>query len=350
MSRSMPKLIFSCIALLFIVPAISLSIEDNKAVVSGTGVELKSRPYPRADTIVTIKEGEAIMLINRLEAPDEIDGVIDNWYFIRYRGLEGWVFGAHIDTEMNDTEKPYSEVEPFLQRIDEMYDLKKQGSLEEAAELSTEVIEDIEENFSIKQIMESKRLSAIILISLSMKGECLTYLGKSNEASETFDYLMVHYPWAKLESESIPASEIIEPFMVLIEHYPEDNITDNPQEPVEKLKDALIKKDIFSISELALPGIFEIWVAHTDWVVKLGVKNLIDQTWLVEAWTNNWEIRLVDTIVDDNHEIVGYCIETGPWEINYYGRPVNQIDFCVDMLPGGGFAFSYMVLHTTPDR
>ena len=102
------------------------------------------------------------------------------------------------------------------------------------------------------------------------------------------------------------------------------------------------------VSKLAVPGIFEIWVANTDWMMRLGEKNLKDLSLLGGHWDDDWDVIGVDPKTGDKGETVGYCIKTGPWQIDYSGRPVEYIDFCIDMLPGGDTVFGYLVLYTRP--
>ena len=114
---------------------------------------------------------------------------------------------------------------------------------------------------------------------------------------------------------------------------------------------ALEKKDLQALSDMAIPGIFEIWMAYTDWVVKLGDASLIDQAWLTESFENGWQIIEVDTLTDRTGSVSGYCVVTGPWEINYFDRGVNRADFCIDRMPGTEkYAFTYLILHSPPDE
>jgi hypothetical protein len=117
---------------------------------------------------------------------------------------------------------------------------------------------------------------------------------------------------------------------------------------MKKIKAALEKRDLSLVSKLAVPGIFEVWVAHTDWVIRLGAQDLDRQVWLTGSWDTSWKVKKVSTRIGEAGNIVGYCIVTEPWNLNYYEIQVNRIDFCVDRLPDGTYAFSYLTLYTRP--
>jgi hypothetical protein len=161
---------------------------------------------------------------------------------------------------------------------------------------------------------------------------------------------MKTYPDAMLEVDFITARELTEPYMVFIDNYGSAALFDNPKQPMEELRKALVKRDISRVSELAVPGVFEMWVAYTDWVVKLGIKQLKDEPWISQSWDTAWKIEGVTDRTDDSGKIIGYCITSKPWKIDYYEIPVNRVDFCIDRLPDGTYAFSYLILYTVPTQ
>lgn len=344
------QVFFALLLLCFVSPQISLAFFGDKALIKDTffEVELKSYPSTAAESIIKIGGGEAVKVINRLERPEELYGFYDHWYFVRYRGLEGWVFGAFIDTDDEKAEDSYVDVPSFLNRTNMMYEEKERKNFEGAASLASEIVGDIEDNFIKDEVKGSKRLTELILTSLLIEGELYMYMGEFKKAEKIFQYLVENYPEAELELESTNAAEIVKPFIYFIDRYSQTFFFDDPSSCLKGLEDALKARDIEGVSRLALPGIFEVWVAHTDWVLRLGEIELADQSWLNESWADKWEIILVDPKRGDDGETVGYCVETGPWGIDYYGIPVDQVDFCIDMFPGSGYAFSYLILYTSP--
>jgi hypothetical protein len=323
--------------------------EETTAVVSGGGCDLKARPDIAADSVVTIPGGEAVLLQVRLEETDTVAGVVGHWYFVRYRGIDGWVFDARLDTTDPRAKALYRDVPSLGDEMDRLHDAKESGALEKTVRLATGIVSQIEGNFSTGEIGSSKRLSEMILGSLSDKIGALVYLHRFEEARAQYDYLKKTYPNARLENGAVDARELIGPYMVFADRYKSAPLFDNPNEPKERLIAALKKRDIAAISSLALPGLFEVWVAYTDWGEKLADKSLGAEPWLAGRWNSAWSMGKVVKETDDG-KVIGYCVITEPWEVDYYGFPVHRIDFCIDRLPDGTFAFSYLILYTTPSQ
>jgi hypothetical protein len=323
--------------------------EETMAVVKGGGCDLKTRPDMRADRVVTIRGGEAVLLQVRLEETDTVSGVVGHWYFVRYRGVDGWVFDACLDTKNRKAEALYLDIPSLSEEMDRLHDAKESGALDETVRIATEIAGQLEGNFSTGEIGSSKRLSEMILGALSDKIWALVYLHRFEEARAQYDYLKKTYPNARLENGTVDAQELIGPYMVFADRYKSAPLFNTPDEPRERLVAALKKRDIEKISRLALPGLFEVWVANTDWVEKLADKNLRDAPWLAGGWNTGWSMGEVVEKTDDGR-VIGCCVITEPWKIDYYGFPVHRIDFCIDRLPDGTFAFSYLILYTTPSQ
>ncbi len=344
------QVFFALLLLCLVTPRTSFAFFGDKALIKDSflGVELKSYPSAASEIIIRIDGGEAVKVINRLERPEKLYGFHNHWYFVRYKGLEGWVFGAFIDTDDKRAEDSYVDVPSFLDRTNAMYEEKERENYEGATSLALEIVRDIEDNFKKDDIKKSRRLLEFISSSLLIEGELYMYMGEFKSAEKAFQYLVDNYPEAELELESTTAAEVVNSFLFFINRYSKEFFFDDPTSCLKEVEDALKARDIEGVSQLALPGIFEVWVAHTDWVVRTGDMGLCDQSWLKESWADKWEIILVDKKIGDDGEIVGYCIETGPWKMDYYGIPVDQVDFCIDIFPGSGYALSYLILHTSP--
>jgi hypothetical protein len=243
------------------------------------------------------------------------------------------------------------EVPSYFDRINTVYEDIEKESFKDAARTAEEIVVDIEANFSRQQIDSSPLLVELVLTALVARGETLVYLEKYDDAREVFDYLKEVYPEARMELEAVTVDELVVPYLSYIEYENEIRLFDTPEECREALIAALEEKDIRSVSDMAIPGIFEIWMAYTDWVVKLGGGTLLDQFWLADAFDDAWQIIEVDTLTGRNDTVSGYCIVTGPWEIDYYGRSVNRVEFCIDRMPGTEkYAFSYLILYSPPDE
>jgi hypothetical protein len=329
--------------------------EAGYAVIIGEEVNLFSRPAMHAGVIITIdgadETKEAAYILNRLEEPETIDGVTDHWYFVRYRGIEGWIFGSYLLMDEMGARESLVEVPSYFDRINTIYEYIEEELFKDAARTAEEIVSDIESNFSRQQIDNSPLLLELILTALVARGEALIYLEKYDDAEEVFDYLIEAYPDARMELEAVTVDELVIPYRSYIKEQEDITLFDTPENCRETLITALEAKDLQALSGMAIPGIFEIWMAYTDWVVKLGNESLRDQTWLTDSFDDAWQIIEVDTLTDRSGDVSGYCVVTGPWEIDYFGRQVNRADFCIDRMPGTEkYAFTYLILYAPPDE
>ncbi len=340
-------LIFVWIGCLFS-PFSLFGADIGKAVLKEGGSDLKERPDDISDTIVSLGTGEAVLIVLCLKDTDTVTGINGHWCLIRYRGVEGWVFDAALDTKDPRAQTSYKDVPSISEEIGRLEQLRESHQLEDMERLSALIIDQIEQNFSLKEIKKSAWLSSTLLGSFSNRIEALVYLHRFKDARKAYAYLMSSYPDIRLEADFTTAQELLKPYMVLMECYSSAPLFGNPSEPMKKVRAALEKRDLSLVSKLAVPGIFEVWVAHTDWVIRLGDREVNRQEWLSGSWDTPWEIREVSTRSDEVGNVIGYCIVTEPWNLNYYEIQVNRVDFCVDRLPDGAYAFSYMTLYTEP--
>jgi hypothetical protein len=320
----------------------------GKAVIKAGGADLKEQPDSNSETIVNLGNGEAVLIVVRLKDTETILGIKGHWCLIRYRGIEGWVFDTMLDTKDGRAETSYRDVPSISEEISRLDQLREAHDLEDMERLSALIIDQIENNFSRQVIEESARLSGELLGSFSNRIEALVYLHRFEEARQAYTYLMRSYPDIKLEDDSTSARELLQPYMVFVECYRSAPLFSNPNEPMKKVRAALEKRDLSLLSKIAVPGIFEVWVANTDWVVRLGDREIDRQEWLSGSWDTSWEIKEVSPRIDEVGNLTGYCIVTEPWNLNYYEIKVDRVDFCIDRLPDGTYAFSYLTLYTEP--
>jgi hypothetical protein len=331
-------------------PLSLFSADGRKAVLTGDGLDLKERPEADSETIVTPGAGEAVLIILCLKDTDTVRGTAGHWCLVRYRGVEGWLLDTALNVKDPRAETSYRDVPSLSEEIDRLNKLRESGKLAETEGQCRLIIELIEQNFSPQAITESKRLSGALLNTFMDRIEALVYLHRFDEARAAYAYLMKEYPGIRLEDDFATAKELLDPYMAFMDSYPSAPLFSASDEPMKKIKAALEKRDLSAVSKLAVPGIFEIWVAHTDWVVRLGGRELERQEWLTGSWASPWEIREVSTKVNEAGDIVGYCIVTEPWSLNYHEVQVNRVDFCIDRLPDGNYTFSYLTLYTRPSQ
>jgi len=345
--RTLTFLIFIWIGYLFSLLPV-FGADGGKAVLIGDGTELKERPDANSETVVAPGAGEAVLIVLRLKDTDTVQGTEGHWCLVRYRGIEGWIFDTMLDTKDPRAEASYRDEPSLADEIAELDKLRESHNLEDMERLSSLITGQIERNFSREEINRSKRLSGELLGSFSGRIEALVYLHRFEEARDVYAYVIKTYPTIRLETDFTTAQELLKPYMVFSERYSSAPLFSNPGQPMKKLRAAVEKRNLSLVSKLAVPGVFEVWVAHTDWVVSLSDRELNRQEWLSASWDTPWEIREVSTRIDEVGNLIGYCIVTEPWDLNYFEIRVNRIDFCVDRLPDGTYAFSYLTLYTDP--
>jgi hypothetical protein len=351
MKHRLPTAVAAClIALAALIPSVVCAGTNVTAVIEADAVALKERPDIDSDKIITIPRGEGVLVVLCLKEADRVLGVTGHWCLVRYRGIEGWVFDTVLDTEDPRAASLYRDEPSLSDEITRLNKLRDSHKLTEMERLSRLIAEQIERSFFREEIDKSARLSGDLLGSFSARIEALVYLHRFDEARAVYDYVMATYPDIKPEVDFVTAREMLQPYMVFIECYDSAPLFDDPGKPMKKLRAALEKRDLSAVSKLAVPGIFEIWVAHTDWVVRLGDRELDRQEWLTASWNTPWEITGVSRLTDESGNLIGYSIVTEPWNLNYYEIRVNRADFCIDRLPDGTYAFSYLTLYTEPMR
>ncbi len=74
-----------------------LSAEEQWGVVNYDHLRIRDHGSLDGKALLTIRKGDEVEVLNR--APDlvAIDDVQGYWYYVNYRGLRGWVFGAYLN-------------------------------------------------------------------------------------------------------------------------------------------------------------------------------------------------------------------------------------------------------------
>lgn len=330
--------------------SVCFGYEGKKAVILPPGVDLRSRPMKSAETIVCIESGDVVEIVNRLERKDELFGARDRWYLVRYHGLEGWIFGLFIDIDGKNATKHFVEISPFSERINTLLVEEESKNDEAVIEIASSILSDIDANFSKETIRGSKILKEYIFTSLFASGKAYTFLGKYDDAKKTFKYLSSSYPEIEMELETVVTAKAVEPYLVYIDSVSNAIFYESPEDCVRAIESALKKKDLKRLSNLAVPGIFEIVIAHTDWATKVGKASLIDNSWFVTGWRGKWEVTSANMEYGPGDETVIGCVETKSWDIQYYGQMIERVDFCVEKIADEGCCLSYMVLYISPQQ
>ncbi|TGN19312.1 SH3 domain-containing protein [Leptospira idonii] len=71
-----------------------------------SGLRIRTLPNLNSEKIATFPYKEKAVLIEKEERLDEIDGLVNYWYKIKYSGHTGWVFGAYISHIPLEERKP----------------------------------------------------------------------------------------------------------------------------------------------------------------------------------------------------------------------------------------------------
>jgi hypothetical protein len=348
MNHRLPTAVACFLLVCALLPLTARAEVNVKAIIGTDVVQLKERPDIDSATIVEIAGGEAVLIVLCLRNPDTSLGAQGRWCLVRYRGVEGWLSEAVLDTTDPRAETSYRDIPSLAKESERLGRLRESHSLEATERLSSLIIDQIEHNFTREQIIASGQLSGTLISTFSDRIEALVYLHRFTDAQETYGYVIKTYPDIQLEGDVTSPQELLQPFVVFMDGYSTAPLFKNPNVPMKKLRTALEKRDLPLVSALAVPGIFEVWVAYTDWVVKLGDQRLDGQEWLSKSWETPWTIKEVSKRTDSAGNLAGYCIVTEPWDLNYYEIRVNRVDFCIDRLPDGTFAFNYLILYTEP--
>ena len=82
------------------------------AVSRYTNIKLRANPEENAEVLKYITQGSILELIKQSNSTFLFDGKNDYWYYVRYNGLYGWIFGSYIDIYItkNEAEKKCEEI------------------------------------------------------------------------------------------------------------------------------------------------------------------------------------------------------------------------------------------------
>ena len=67
------------------------------AVVTADSLRLRAQPTLRAKILSNLYRGEVVEIFKRSEEKENIDGKTDFWFEVTIEGVNGWVFGSHLE-------------------------------------------------------------------------------------------------------------------------------------------------------------------------------------------------------------------------------------------------------------
>jgi hypothetical protein len=69
-----------------------------------TNIKLRAKPEEKSEVLKYITQGSILELIKQSDSTFLFDGKNDYWYYVRYNGLYGWIFGSYIDIYITKSE------------------------------------------------------------------------------------------------------------------------------------------------------------------------------------------------------------------------------------------------------
>jgi uncharacterized protein YgiM (DUF1202 family) len=72
---------------------------ETARVISSGGLNVRSGPSSNNQVLLSIPFNEIVGIINKDGESDTIDGVIAKWYYIDFKGANGWVWSKYLKSE-----------------------------------------------------------------------------------------------------------------------------------------------------------------------------------------------------------------------------------------------------------
>ncbi|MCH5149503.1 MAG: SH3 domain-containing protein [Spirochaetales bacterium] len=69
-----------------------------------SNIKLRAKPEDNSEVLKYITQGSILELIKQSHSTFLFDGRNDYWYYARYNGLYGWIFGSYIDIYITKSE------------------------------------------------------------------------------------------------------------------------------------------------------------------------------------------------------------------------------------------------------
>ena len=88
------------VVLLISVVAISATAQDNPKylnVLAVNGLNMRSQPDSKARVVTKVLYGKRIEVMQKTKVELQLGWIKDNWYQVKYRGREGYIFGGYLN-------------------------------------------------------------------------------------------------------------------------------------------------------------------------------------------------------------------------------------------------------------
>ena len=88
------------VVLLISVVAINATAQDNPKylnVLAVNGLNMRSQPDSKARVITKVLYGKRVEVMQKTKAELQLGWIKDNWYQVKYRGREGYIFGGYLN-------------------------------------------------------------------------------------------------------------------------------------------------------------------------------------------------------------------------------------------------------------
>lgn len=77
-------------------PTPLLGSEENWAVVNNPLLRLREGPSIHDKALISLRGGYVVEIMKRSQTQDTVGDNTNYWYYINFRGLNGWVFGYYL--------------------------------------------------------------------------------------------------------------------------------------------------------------------------------------------------------------------------------------------------------------
>jgi hypothetical protein len=78
-------------------PTKVLSIQSRWSVINSTHLRLREKPDIESKAITTLWKGYILEVVSQSTVRENLDDEEGYWYYVKYGGLQGWVFGAYLN-------------------------------------------------------------------------------------------------------------------------------------------------------------------------------------------------------------------------------------------------------------
>ncbi len=96
----MRRYAFLTILLTILLTASAGAVAADNATITGDALRIREKPTTDGAVIGSLNKGTRVQALAHTDATDSIDGFTGYWYYISFRGANGYVFGKYIKIDM----------------------------------------------------------------------------------------------------------------------------------------------------------------------------------------------------------------------------------------------------------